>query len=164
MKLLLVLLITITACVSNPPPQDNAPILAFQKIEAGLYRGAQPDLQGMEYLKSIGIKYILDLNNNPDLIKAESQQAENLQMAFFSIPLSGFWAPSNQDLVHINQILESNAPIYVHCEHGHDRTGLVIGLYRQQHNGFTKVEAWNEMIKEGFHPILFPLTWYFWTH
>ena len=43
---------------------------------------------------------------------------------------------------------------YVHCEHGQDRTGLTIGIYRVQHDGWTKEKAYNEMIAHGFHKSL----------
>jgi tyrosine-protein phosphatase SIW14 len=42
----------------------------------------------------------------------------------------------------------------VHCTHGQDRTGLVVGLYRTIHDGWTKTDAYREMLQLGFHPEL----------
>ncbi len=42
-------------------------------------------------------------------------------------------------------------PIYVHCKHGQDRTGLVIGLERVFAEGWSVADAHEEMVKLGFH-------------
>jgi hypothetical protein len=39
----------------------------------------------------------------------------------------------------------------VHCTHGQDRTGIVIGLHRVLHEHWTVHRAWNEMIEHHFH-------------
>jgi hypothetical protein len=49
----------------------------------------------------------------------------------------------------------------VHCTHGQDRTGLIIGEYRVLHDGWTKRQALYEMLLHNFHPELHGLwkTW-----
>lgn len=42
----------------------------------------------------------------------------------------------------------------VHCTHGQDRTGLVIGRHRVLHDGWTKDAAYAEMLLNHFHPEL----------
>lgn len=42
----------------------------------------------------------------------------------------------------------------VHCTHGQDRTGYIIGRYRVLHNGWTTDEAYREMLSRNFHPAL----------
>ena len=42
----------------------------------------------------------------------------------------------------------------VHCTHGQDRTGLVIGLHRVLHEHWTAHRAWDEMIAHHYHPEL----------
>ena len=39
----------------------------------------------------------------------------------------------------------------VHCTHGQDRTGFVIGRHRVLHEGWTKSRAWREMLEHHFH-------------
>ena len=42
----------------------------------------------------------------------------------------------------------------VHCTHGQDRTGYVIGRYRVLHDHWTKDRAYQEMREHHFHPEL----------
>lgn len=39
----------------------------------------------------------------------------------------------------------------VHCTHGQDRTGLVVGIHRVEHDGWSKDLAFREMLKNHFH-------------
>ena len=50
---------------------------------------------------------------------------------------------------------------FIHCTHGHDRTGLVVGCYRVLKQGWTKNDAYAEMLQHGFHPELLGL-YLFW--
>jgi protein tyrosine/serine phosphatase len=42
-----------------------------------------------------------------------------------------------------------NQPVFIHCEHGKDRTGLIVALYRVFYQGWPKAKAHNEMIALG---------------
>jgi hypothetical protein len=42
----------------------------------------------------------------------------------------------------------------VHCTHGQDRTGFVIGKHRVLHEGWSKDAAYKEMLDHNFHPEL----------
>ena len=46
-------------------------------------------------------------------------------------------------------------PVLVHCEHGSDRTGTMVAIYRIAFEGWTKAQATDEMINGGFgiHPM-----------
>jgi protein tyrosine/serine phosphatase len=46
-------------------------------------------------------------------------------------------------------------PILVHCNHGADRTGLILALYRTLYDGWSKDAAVGEMLRGefGFHAI-----------
>lgn len=158
------LLFCLTACAHNPSGETGVPIASFFNVEGYLFRGAQPDAEGMFYLAKLGIKTIVDLNT--DDIDVERQEAESLRINFRSFPLSGFFAPKHDVMQQIEVILEDPTayPVYVHCEHGHDRTGLVIGQYRVHKDGWTKSQAWDEMLKMGYHEVLLGLTEYFWFH
>ena len=77
--------------------------------------------------------------------------------------MSGFWASSDAQMKAILQIVANpaNLPIYIHCKHGQDRTGLVVALYRIFNEGWTPVEARKEMLQLGFHTMLLGLNHYF---
>jgi hypothetical protein len=42
-------------------------------------------------------------------------------------------------------------PIFVHCTHGQDRTGLLVGEFRVRMQGWSITQAWDEMIRQGYH-------------
>ena len=43
-------------------------------------------------------------------------------------------------------------PVFVHCQHGADRTGCMIGIWRVTQQGWTFPQAWAEMRQDGFNP------------
>ena len=43
-------------------------------------------------------------------------------------------------------------PVFVHCQHGADRTGCMIGIWRVTQQGWTFPQAWAEMRRDGFNP------------
>ena len=49
---------------------------------------------------------------------------------------------------------EKQWPVYVHCFHGQDRTGMVVGMFRVLHDHYAKKEAYAERRRNGFHPLL----------
>ncbi|HUL32181.1 MAG TPA: tyrosine-protein phosphatase, partial [Thermodesulfobacteriota bacterium] len=67
------------------------------------------------------------------------------------------WHAEREDVVRFLRIATdpSRLPILVHCEHGSDRTGLVVAIYRVTATGWTKEQAIREMVEGGygFHSI-----------
>jgi hypothetical protein len=53
-------------------------------------------------------------------------------------------------------------PVYIHCELGRDRSGLIIGLYRVRYEGWSPCAAYAEMQQFGFNERLRGLDRYFW--
>lgn len=154
----------LTACATVFKPDPKAPIPNFYKVEDGIYRGGQPDVAGVLYLKSLGIKTVIDLNDDLDSWQKESI---NLSMNYINlayVPMSGFLYPKAIDVDKALAALaaKDNRPIYIHCLHGQDRTGLMIGIYRVEVEGWSKEKAHEEMMEHGFHPELVPLEAYFW--
>ena len=67
------------------------------------------------------------------------------------------WNPESKDIVRFLKIVsDSNSvPVFVHCQHGADRTGLMCAIYRIAVQGWSKDEAIKEMTEGdfGFHEI-----------
>jgi tyrosine-protein phosphatase SIW14 len=161
----LVLCLTLSSAIfsftaSADPATD---ILQFKEITPNIYRGARPETIGMEDLKKFGIKTDLDIENHKEPIAQEKIDAENLGMNFISLPMSGVWKPKDAEVAEILAILNdpSNFPIFLHCHHGEDRTGLIAGLYRVFTQNWTPEQAHEEMIADGFHTNLYFLNRYF---
>ena len=119
-------------------------------VEDGILRGGQPSSDGWDYLKSEGITDVIKLNTDEEGIDPE-------QMGFaihkFPIPWwrQVIWRPSQSLLVAAVGLIRKGT--FIHCEHGEDRTGLVVGCYRLKML-WTKQEAYAEMLAHYFHPAL----------
>lgn len=61
------------------------------------------------------------------------------------------WRPRQSDLISAVELI--GGKVFIHCEHGEDRTGLVVGCFRLS-QGWTKDDAYAEMLAHYFHPLL----------
>lgn len=154
---------TIVSAASAMMMRAQVAIPAFHELSPDIYRGARPNLAGIKILNDMGVRTIVDLENDQAVIKAETQTAKSFGIRLISMPMSGFWSPNDKEVDQILRILNesSNWPIYVHCQHGHDRTGLISGLYRIYYQGWAPKRAYREMLDLGFHPQLVFLNHYF---
>ena len=151
---------------SNPPSNQDLPRF-YEVVKNKIFRSAQPSDHGLQELPAKGIKTVLDLRNeDPQQIASEGQKVKALGMNFISIPLSGFFAPSEQNMNRIQELMhdESLQPMLIHCQHGQDRTGLVVGLYRVFTEHVSPQAAKKEMLQYGFHTLLVGLNHYFEEH
>jgi protein tyrosine/serine phosphatase len=144
-------------------PRYVVPIQRFAKVTPFLYRGARPTQDGIGVLKTLGVKTILNIENDVKAVDTERAWAQALDIQYISIPLSGFFAPSEGKMDQIFKVLHdpSNYPVFLHCKHGEDRTGLVVGLYRYYDEHWAAQAAYDEMLQNGFHKALFGLNFYF---
>lgn len=128
------------------------------KINDGFYRGAQPNEQGLEELKKLGITTIVDLRAE-DRAKAdwERQKAEKLGMRFVHIPIAGFAAPTNEEVAQFLSLFgDSQQKIFVHCLLGEDRTGVFVATYRMSMQKWPVMQAMREMNSFGFNGFWHP--------
>lgn len=160
------LLVTLMSLNAVAAPVEDLP--RFFEVDHGqIYRGAQPTEIGLIKLRQLGIKTILDLRNeDPVQIDQEKKIADSLGLKFISVPLSGFFAPKELDMARIHNVLNTTSlkPIFIHCQHGQDRTGLVVALHRIFSENVSAVDAKAEMLHFGFHQFLLGLNHYFEEH
>jgi protein tyrosine/serine phosphatase len=124
----------------------------FHKVSEDLYRGAQPNKKGMRQLEKFGIKTIVNLrsfHSDRDEIKQTNLNREHIYMKA--------WHPEEKEVVRFLKIVtdQNRTPVFVHCQHGADRTGTMCAIYRIAVQGWSKDEAIEEMTKGdfGFHKI-----------
>jgi protein tyrosine phosphatase (PTP) superfamily phosphohydrolase (DUF442 family) len=119
----------------------------LHKVSATLYRGAQPEEKGYAQLKALGIKTVVNLRAlHPDRLESEASGLKHEGIVFNT------WHPEEKDVARFLRIVSdpTNVPVFVHCQHGADRTGMMCAIYRIVVQGWTKAEAIDEMTHGGF--------------
>jgi len=129
-------------------PQNHPGLSNFYEVTTNLYRGAQPSAQGMKELKSMGVKTVLNLrsfHSDHGLVSSGDLKLARLHMK----P----WHAEDEDVVAFLKIASNtnNLPLFVHCQRGADRTGMICAMYRVVVCGWTKEAAIQEMKEGGFH-------------
>ncbi|MBN1806644.1 MAG: dual specificity protein phosphatase family protein [Sedimentisphaerales bacterium] len=124
----------------------------LHKVSDNLYRGAQPNDEGMKQLEKLGIKTIINLR----AAHSDRDEIKNTKLTYHHIRMTT-WNPEKEDIVQFLKIVtdSNNTPVFVHCKFGADRTGAMCALYRIVVEGWSKDEAIEEMTKGsfGFHSI-----------
>jgi tyrosine-protein phosphatase SIW14 len=160
--------------------QVGAAVENFHSVDTGhIYRGARPELAGLEALAHSRIKTIVDLQGGDRIYGYPTEAGESdtdiLQekiltktngMAFFNEPMSAINPDMDDESGRIDEVLEmisspENQPVFFHCRHGSDRTGLIAALYRVFYQACTPTQARVEMLKYGHAKELFWIDLFF---
>ena len=143
------------------PVAANPGLPTLHRVNSSLYRSAQPTKEGFRFLSTRPslanadrpIKTIVSLrafNDDDPLVPAAS--GLRLEQIRFKT-----WHPEDEDVVKFLRIATTPElqPVLVHCQHGSDRTGTMVAIYRIAFEGWTKAQATDEMINGGFgfHPM-----------
>jgi protein tyrosine/serine phosphatase len=128
-------------------PVELEGVSNLYRVSDKLYRGNQPSPRGMQNLKNLGLKTIINLrsfHSDRDEIAGTGLSYEHIYMKA--------WHPEEKEVVRFLKIVTDprRAPVLVHCQHGADRTGTVIAVYRIAVQGWSKAEAIREMTGGGF--------------
>ena len=121
-----------------------------------LYRSAQPDAGGFANLaKSLKIKTVIDLRES----QTDAAYLGDTKIKPYYVPMNALHITTDEIVAALTLIKahEGEGPILVHCQHGADRTGVVIAMYRIIYQGWSKQQAVDEMKNGGynFHSIFF---------
>jgi tyrosine-protein phosphatase SIW14 len=125
----------------------------FHEVTPFLFRGGQPGHEGIVELANAGMKTVICLRWGPKTIAAEKAAVEAARMHFISIPMYYWRLPGIEVTAQFLELVddEKNWPLFVHCFHGADRTGLLIAMYRITRQGWHVDDAYKEMKQCGFH-------------
>lgn len=123
----------------------------FHQVNAGIFRGGQPEKGTLPRLKQIGIKTIINLRDDDERARDEAVEAQAEGLRYFNIPFARFDRPSDKEIDDVMKVINSpdNQPIFIHCKRGADRTGTVIAIFRIEHDGWTSEQAKAEANRYG---------------
>jgi protein tyrosine/serine phosphatase len=144
------------ACARAEPntpavPRADIPGLPnFAQVAPGLYRSAQPTAEGLRAAKAMGIRTVVNLR----ALHSDRALLGDTGLGYVHIR-STAWHPEDEDIVAFLTVALDPArqPVLVHCEHGADRTGLMVATYRRAVQGWTLDEALAELPAFGFHEV-----------
>ena len=134
----------------------------FCQVNDKIYRGEQPAIPAfINELQRRGIKTIVNLRGPDELSAAEEKAAQAAGLAYKSFPLPSFSAPQDKD---VNEVLEyirqADGPVFLHCHHGEDRTGLIVACYRLKYEGWTYEQVKTEAKQRGMSWLQFGMKRY----
>jgi protein tyrosine phosphatase (PTP) superfamily phosphohydrolase (DUF442 family) len=137
-------------------PVRAAGLPNFFQVSDTLYRGAQPTRKGFAELRRLGIRTVVNLRAE----HSDLRLIQGLGLNYETIPMNAAF-PKPEDFRRFLAIARDPArqPVFVHCQHGSDRTGTAVALYRVAVQGWDREEAIREMTRGGygFHGIYFHL-------
>jgi protein tyrosine/serine phosphatase len=137
-------------------PMTLSGVPNLNQVTPFLYRSAQPDAAGfMNMAKTLKVKTVIDLRES----QTDAQYLGDSKIKPFYVPMNALRITNEQVIAALKLIKahEGEGPILVHCQHGADRTGVVMAMYRIIYQGWSKQQAIDEMKNGGynFHAIFF---------
>jgi len=120
-------------------------------VAPGIYRGAQPGPEGYETLRKMGIRTVIDLR----ITENEQRQVEDAGMRAIALPIAMSRDGLREKVDRAVALMADpdNQPVFVHCRHGQDRTGIVVAAYRMKEEGWSLADAETEMQSFGFNDV-----------
>ena len=143
---------TVAKTTADRPPEWAQPMAIsgapnLHQVTDVLYRSAQPSLEGMQNLKTLGIKTVISLrafHSDRSEIGASGLGYEHIFVKT--------WAPQRDEVVRFLKTATDpqRQPVLVHCQHGADRTGSMVAIYRVAAQGWSMQDAAQEMTEGGY--------------
>jgi tyrosine-protein phosphatase SIW14 len=116
------------------------------KLNDSVYRSEQPGKDEFSCLVENGFRSALNLRS----YHTDSKKTKGLSIKPYRVKMVARKF-SDKEIVESLRILKNGAkPIIVHCKHGSDRTGVVMGMYRIIFENWSKEEALDELQNGGY--------------
>jgi protein tyrosine/serine phosphatase len=122
----------------------------LNQVAPNLYRSAQPTAAGFKAAEDkLKLQTVISLRNfhsDADLVKGTKIELQ-------SVPMNA-WHVMNEEVISALKLIkaaQAKGPVLLHCQHGADRTGVVVAMYRIVYQGWSKEQALDEMENGGFH-------------
>jgi protein tyrosine phosphatase (PTP) superfamily phosphohydrolase (DUF442 family) len=120
----------------------------FFQVTSNLYRGAQPSPEGMSRLETLGVRCVVNLR----MLRSDQGVLRHTHLKSCTLAMVP-WHVNPREVVKFLKTATdtNNLPLFVHCEHGADRTGFMCAMYRVVVCDWSKEDAIAEMKGGGFH-------------
>lgn len=124
-----------TKKISHAPP--------FTPLNDWIYRGSQPDAATLAKLHAKGVRTVINFRDEPRWIQWEKERVEKLGMNYVSLPWN-IWKPVKPELRdQFFKVLDDpkNRPVFFHCQHGRDRSGVMAVLALMRYEKLSEADA-----------------------
>jgi tyrosine-protein phosphatase SIW14 len=123
----------------------------FNRVNEKLYRGAQPRPEGFKQLAERGINTVINLRDDDERALLEESQAKAAGLRYFNVPFNRRGPPTEAQVDQVLALIDAkeNGVVFIHCQRGQDRTGMVVALYRISREGWTDQQAISEAEDRG---------------
>ena len=123
----------------------------FGQMDERFFRGGQPKENDYSQLAALGIKTVIDLQDDPKAY--EKQNVEALGMKYVNIPMSDKDYPETAKIDQFLKLVDdpTTGKFYVHCAGGRHRTGVMGAVYRFNHYNWNYDQVYAEMKKYDFY-------------
>lgn len=153
--LFLALFLTSSCSFYYSPTRVPPRIALLNPLNDWLYRGPQPEEKEFEKLKQKGIKTVVNFRDEPKWIEWEKSKVEALGMKYVNLPWN-IMKPADPKLMdRFFEVLSDpkNQPVFFHCKHGRDRSGVMATLALMRYEELSETEA-REVALGTIHPHL----------
>lgn len=135
------------------PLQNLAPV-----TRGVLWRSAQPRLDALITLADLGVRRIYRLNDTGAVAVDDESRVAAASLIEVELDALATFAPEMGAVAAIVGMIRADVAagvgVCVHCEHGRDRTGLVIGAYRLLVSEWTLDQALAERALFGTNALI----------
>lgn len=136
---------------SNKAVTSKVSIKNFGQMDDRFFRGGQPKENEYSELQALGIRTVIDLQDNPT--SYEKRNVEALGMTYINIPMSDSSYPESAKVDQFLKLVNdpTTGKFYVHCAGGRHRTGVMGAVYRFNHYNWNYDQVYAEMKKYDFY-------------
>ena len=123
----------------------------FGQMTEKFYRGAQPKEEDYPSLAALGIKTVIDLQDEPR--SYEKSAVEAAGMRYVNIPMVAKAYPKPEQVEAFLKLVDDpeTGKFYVHCAGGRHRTGVMGAVYRFTHDNWNYDRVYAEMKEYDFY-------------
>lgn len=117
------------------------------RVSDVLLRGAQPGPGGFGRLEELGVRTVVNLR----VASSDAEALRGTSIREIRVPTSTWSAGDEEVAAFLAAVSDpDNRPLFVHCRHGSDRTGLMCAAYRIAIEGRPRQDAVLEFRRGGF--------------